>query len=93
MLTFVLPGMCSGEEVGFQVVVGIGLVSHTVDKVNRNCGAFFLFCTFGRRCLKRSFVDQGGAIDSAHIFNIGIEVRRTHNCLLDAVNTFQPDNP
>lgn len=40
MLTL-LPGMCSEEEVGFQVVVGIGcglgrLGLHTEDKANQD---------------------------------------------------------
>ena len=89
-----LPGIYSGEEVGFSVVVGIGCglgrLESPADEVNKNSGTFFFsFCTFGlKSLLQRSFVYQRGALDSACILNICIEARSTLIALFHAINIF-----
>lgn len=50
---------------------------------------FFSFCIFGlKRLLKRSFVYEGGALDSAGILNICMEARSTLIALFHAVDIF-----
>ena len=63
-----------------------------VDEVNMNCGAFSSLCTFGLRCLKRSFVDQEDALGSACLLNICLEVRSILVALFYVVNIFLASN-
>jgi len=59
-------------------------------KLTRTVQLFsFSFYTFGlKRLLKRSFVYQGGALDSACILNICMEARSTLIALFHAVDVF-----